>query len=59
MDNFTFIVLTIIVAVFGLGMSFRKVQVWKKSGKVLESYIQNGVGSLIMRFSTIMPIVID
>ena len=32
-DNFTFIVLTVIVPVFDLGMSFGKVKVWRKAGK--------------------------
>jgi len=41
----TFIALTIIVPVFDLGMPFGKVQVWKKSRKSLEIYIQNCVAT--------------
>jgi len=33
-DNFTFIMLTIIVPAFDLGMSFGKVLVWKRPEKV-------------------------
>jgi len=45
-DNFTFIVLTIIIImpVFYLGMLFEKV----KSGKSLEIYIQNCVETLLI-----------
>jgi len=47
-DNFTFIVLTIIVPLFDLGMSFGKV----KSGKSLEVYVQNCVGNLEVVLAT-------
>jgi len=43
-NNFTLIVLTIIVPAFDLGTSFGKV----KSGKILEIYFQTCVGTLFL-----------
>jgi len=46
-NNFTFM-LTIIVPVFDLGMSFGKLE----SGKSLQIYVQNCVGTLRLGYST-------
>jgi len=45
-DNFTFIVVTIVAPVFDLGVSFGEVKFWKESGKILNIYIQTCVGTL-------------
>jgi len=52
-DNFTSIALSITVPVFHLGMSFGKVQVWKKSGN-LYSKLRRNPGD-ILSYTYILP----